>query len=113
MNTTHSHMVQLDELCIFRLMAHVAGGYVGRRLHHPQQRLRKDHNHHLLSSAKPPAASGDGDYSCVCVCAQVHVHAVLKSLQRLPTGSQAPITTNQKQTLNGIATRCMFGSHSY
>lgn len=29
---------------------------MGSHLHHPQQCLRKDHNHQLLSAAKPPAA---------------------------------------------------------
>lgn len=40
-------------------------------IHHPQQCLRKDQNHHLLSSAKPRVASGEGEYSSmqVCVCA--------------------------------------------
>lgn len=34
-------------------------------------------------------------------------------LQHRPRVSQAPITTNQKQTLSGVATHCMFGSHSF
>lgn len=71
---THSNRVQLDRLKgFFWLMAHVAGGEVGRRLHHPQQCLMTITT---IFSAKPPAASGRGKAVCVCVFAGLFVDCI-------------------------------------
>ncbi len=65
-------------------------------------------------SPQPPAVSEERPQSPTPLPGQtsssLSVHAVFKNHQHLPTASKAP--TNQKQTLNEIATHCMFGSHS-